>query len=244
MKIGIYGDSFACSHKESTQIAWFNLLPNIIPNSNMICYGMGATSVYYSYKMFLETYTNFDQIIFLVTEPNRYTKLVELANTRQYFANISHVETLREKYNLRGVDDEILENLKGWFICADDEYNLDMTELMLQNMEKLHDNILFYPCFSNALKPERLTKLGLEQNQSAIDILYRQSQLLARPNYDCAYENVYKISCHFTEEFNMFFAELLAAKIMNNVWNFDRLNDVQLLHDTSYYMVQTEKTNE
>lgn len=236
MKIGVYGDSFACSYRESLHFAWFNLLTNIIPNSSVLSYGKGATSVYYSYKIFLETYESFDQIIFLVTEPNRYTKLVELDNTSEYFANINHIEAMKKKHNFPSTDDKILENLKGWFISADDEFNIDMTELMLQHMEKSHKNILFYPCFNNSLKPERLVKLGIKQNQSIIDILCRQGQLLTYPGYDCSYENQYKISCHFTEEFNMFLAELLSDKIMNNIWNYNKIDDVKLKHDLQYYL--------
>ena len=236
MKIGIYGDSFAASHKESTNIAWFNVLPKLISNSNTVSYGMGATSVYYSYKLFLETYTNYDQIIFLVTEPGRYTKPVTFLNFPEgwYFGNITHVENLLKKDTISGIDKKMLEHLLGWFFCADDDFHTDANELMLRHIETLHEKVLFFPCFNNSLKPDRLHKLGLKNNQNAITILFRQIELLK--DFDSSNENLNTISCHLTEEFNLFLAEVLATKLLTNIWNFDKLNDIKLIHDTNYYL--------
>jgi hypothetical protein len=116
VRIGIYGDSFADTTENDSQIfAWFNLLPEYLPNCTTESYGLGGTSVYFSYNEFLRTYKNFDYVIFLVTTPNRYTKKVCNVDGRNtYFHSLQQVESYL-KNNPNSNSRNILENLIGWF---------------------------------------------------------------------------------------------------------------------------------
>ena len=239
MKIGVYGDSFACQHTtvESATITWYNMLANFIPNSTVKSYGWGATSLFYSYKSFLKTYHEFDKIIFLVTNPDRYTKEVEFTTGRkEFFANIFHTDhILKNNKDLSSIDIRIINDLKGWFMSLDSEYNSLMSEFMIQNMEKLHNDIIFFPCFPSSLTDERLNMYKLTSSMNMINIFDRQKQLLNNADLWAMDESKEHISCHLSEEFNLFVAKLFANKILKNQWNWHEMYDVKLTHDLNYY---------
>lgn len=66
MKIAIYGDSYGCTYpKDSTlndQLPWVELLKDHVDVAN---YSVGGSSLYYSYKMFLENNHIYDKNIIL-----------------------------------------------------------------------------------------------------------------------------------------------------------------------------------
>ena len=66
MKIGIYGDSFASSGDKET--SWGNQLNKFYTVEN---HGRAMTSVEWSVDKFVNTYKNYDKIVFVVTQPSR-----------------------------------------------------------------------------------------------------------------------------------------------------------------------------
>jgi hypothetical protein len=147
MKIGVYGDSFADIHsnKHASHFAWHNQLTKLIPGSTVESFGLGSSSLYYSYCKFLETHDQFDIIIFLVTESNRYTKRVcDIAGSDRYFSNMLQVEHFLQSNDTKSKDKPTLEFLKGWFMMEDAEYNAAMADLMIEKMTGLHKNIIFF----------------------------------------------------------------------------------------------------
>lgn len=77
--LGIYGDSFTDpiiyneNFKHLENNAWVNLLKN---NYNVTLYGMGGTSIYYSYSLFKNSHHLHDKILFLTTSPYRWPVLL------------------------------------------------------------------------------------------------------------------------------------------------------------------------
>lgn len=240
MKIAVYGDSFACVHpdfKSACAFAWFNLLQELLPESSITSYGKGASSVYYSYKKFLETHDQYDIIIFLVTEPNRYPKeYLDSNNNSHHFHSLAGIEHFMLT-NKSMVDTRFLENLKGWFIMNDDEYALDMSELMLKDIENIRPNTIFFPCFTNSMIQERMDKCD---NISMFKILHMQfDKLNAVINvYDTMRDNDERLSCHFTPEFNKAIANSFAKRISTGQWNWNDLNNITLTNDLNYYYVK------
>jgi hypothetical protein len=73
MKIGIFGDSYADEdiHNDIAKYpSWVKLLRSN-KHFEINSFGMSGTSLYYSYKQFLNNHKNFDKIIFVVTVPGR-----------------------------------------------------------------------------------------------------------------------------------------------------------------------------
>lgn len=254
MRIGVYGDSFASSHTQSRDIAWYNILKKLIPCEDVKSYGISGTSLWYSYKKFLETYQEFDTIVFLVTDPSRYTKTVRDDNEQnRFYCNLTGVEIELKSTNLSQELKRTLENLRGWYISGDDEYNLQMSELMLRDMESKCKNIIFFPCFQNSMTKERielckLPNMSLKVKKSTVsftvnllDVLTKQAQLLGLDSTTVVNERFERISCHMTEEFNNFFAKVIAKKILNNVWDWSNFDNVKLKNNYNYYFNNDNK---
>lgn len=236
MRLGIYGDSFAASHTQSQNIAWYNILAKLVSAKSVVSYGLGATSLYYSYKKFLITHQEFDKIVFLVTEPLRYIKQIYIdSNIPIFHSNLYGVEKELESSNLSYEARRTLENLKGWYLSSDDEYNLQMSELMLRDMETIHENIIFFPCFDTSMTSGRKNKCGLPDNANLMSVLGKTAQLLYRKAVDAGNENQEHISCHMTEEFNRFFAETVANKMLNNYWDWSDFQNIKLNRPYEYY---------
>jgi hypothetical protein len=240
MKIGVYGDSFAdTTETPSLDFAWYNQLANLIPNSTVTSYGLGSTSVYYSYKKFLETYMEFDIIIFVVTEPGRYTKRIEnIVNADRYFHNLHFVEYFLQNNILSSSDAKLLNRLKSWFIMNDDEYNIDMSELMLRDMETVtNTKIIFFPCFNTSMTQERRMKCEIPNHISFTDLLTKQLNLfgIGSLSYATPKENENTIACHLTTEYNHAVATMFCKKILENVWDWSLLEDIKLVHAKDHY---------
>ena len=102
-------------------------------------------------KEFLKNYTKHDLIIFAVTHPDRYTKRFNWCDKPKNIINngyISNYETVIDFKNkaTNEQDKKMLTHLEGWYVVSNEVYNDDMHELMLQHMESLHKNIIFYLC--------------------------------------------------------------------------------------------------
>lgn len=241
MKIGIYGDSFADHHTDSKHIAWYNILSNYIPGSTVTCYGKKSTSVYYSYKKFLETYSEFDKVIFLITNPDRYTKeLTFSTGEKRFFPSIVHLfPNALANIIKTNIDKKIIDDLRGWFISVDTEYNELMTEFIMRDIEKLHSNVVFFPCFNNSINDKRKAMHGLTDEMYMINIQNRQTQLLNTTDHKLQNgtrrESRTNMAAHLGEEFNLFVAKLFANKILNNEWNWEELYKVELKHDLDFY---------
>ena len=237
MRIGVYGDSFAESYPATKHFAWFNQLPKFIPGAKVKSYGKGGSSVFYSYTQFLQTHLSFDFIIFLVTDPNRYTKSMMIDGDHVLPHSLSEVEHLLKTKNVSSTEQEILESLKTYFIeLMDEDYNTQMTELMLTHIERVNPNIIFFPCFPNSFLKSRIAKAGLPVTGNTLGhIAKKQSDILGIYDLGNYQENTNAISCHFTEEFNLGVAELFATKIKHDIWNWKAINRIKLEHDKNYY---------
>ncbi len=230
MKIGIYGDSFAETYPQSKHFAWFNLLTHYIPNARIKSYGKAGTSVFYSYKLFLQTYQTFDVVIFLVTDPNRYTKPMIIDGNDLYPHSIRQIELMLANESISKQDKILLENLRNYYISIiDEEFNAFANELMLQKIETLHKKVIFFPCFPNAMSTERQNKSGLFHTKNTMGhITQMQSNKLKVDNIGFYEENPSKISCHLTEEYNHAVAQFFATKIKDDVWLWNLLDNVKL----------------
>lgn len=243
MRIGIYGDSFASPHNtdQSKNISWVSVLKTLIPNCDIENHGRGATSVFYSYKKFLQTCSNYDKIIFLITNPDRYTKEVKLSTTSTYISSINQtdIDNLNtfvgsSKDKLTPTDYKILNDLKGWFMSTDSEFNLNMTELMMKDMEKIHNDIIFFPCYSYSISLDQRFQYGLSDNMYMNNLYKRQAELLNIEPWSMN-ESMTNIANHLGEEFNLFIAKVFANKIMNNCWDWSDVVNVKLNHELNYY---------
>ena len=115
MKIGIYGDSFAAHNGLGVDHQWPIILGKNITGSNITNYAKSSTSVYYSYKQFLNNYHKHDINIFLVTNPYRYTKPFIDTRREILLGSLHGVESYKKQNikKLSSIDIKILDDMIG-----------------------------------------------------------------------------------------------------------------------------------
>lgn len=232
MKIALYGDSFAYS-KYPLDTSWYSLLGKKL-NCTVDTYGIEGSSVYHSYKQFMKSHSGYDLVIFLVTQPTRYYRDVSLStNETLNFHAIQAIEWCRENNKLLNEDDlEKLDNVEGWYKASDIEYSIDMTELMMDKIKSIRDDVIFVPCFPNSFT-EKWKKL--EPNTvPLIELFFRQTALLwDQPDvqFDMfTRENPELISAHLGPEFNEYFCSVVCDRIFTGKWDFSDYKNVTLHH--------------
>lgn len=238
MRIAVYGDSFAIAHPEYKELAWYNMIQEILPGCSVTSYGKGASSVYHSYKKFLETQHLYDKVIFLVTEPNRYTKgYVDVDNIEHHFQSLAGVEDFIRS-NESTVDKNFLQNLRGWFMVNDDQFTEDMTELMIKEINNINPNTIIFPCFPNSMKQERMRE---HNDISMFNIFKMQCNKL---NINCNIYTTHRdneklLFCHFTVELNRAIANVFARRITTGIWDWSEIYNITILNNLDYYIKRT-----
>lgn len=256
MKIGIYGDSYADSNNVSNPTNWFNSLSNKIQNDSQLAktisddishikvdnYAKAGSSLYFSYKNFLKTNSNYDLVIFFATEPNRYPVKFQPSNipgSYFYITSVPHVEQLEESLSQSLTSEEklFLQNLKGWFNASNEEYNQDVSSIILDNIEKMHPNVLIYPCFTNSFTSERFKKYKLDQYLHPLHSFWHRQLELFEIDYNgfVALEKD-TLSGHLTPEFNEYISQILFSKLKTGKWDHKGFFDIKIkLPKTHYY---------
>jgi hypothetical protein len=237
MNIGIYGDSFAEFNDSCPNFHWSVKLSKKFDNCHPEHYGEPGSSIFYSYQKFLKKYKKQDLIIFMVTDPCRFTTKINVNDEPvwiNYLNTLDHYE--KEHSDLSKTDIAMLTNLRGWFLSSDHEFLKTVSELMLSHMHMLHDNIIFFPCFSESFD---CAKYNFPKDQCMYNYVLRARTLLNLPteNWDMKTEVSKNIAQHLTPEFNDFVAEVLYNKITTGVWDFSKLENVKLQHTKEQYYI-------
>lgn len=235
MKLAVYGDSFgyACPGEKSEKFLWCNLLAEKL-NGKIKNFCAVGSGVYGCYEEFLKTYHDFDLCIFLVTNPDRYYKTVEIAGRKRFISGMSQIEFFRKNFDLSYSEKNKLNWLEGWYMCSDPMYNRRMTDFILDDIRKRKPNTIIYPCFENSLNPNYIS----EKILSFKELLNHQLIALKidTDNFDILnYENYDNISAHFAEPYNVFIADMFYKKIITNVYDITELDNIKLDTSVGYY---------
>lgn len=221
MSIGIYGDSFASTRKETYRFAWYNLLAEKL-NTHVYnyedniynTYGHPATSTFFSYKKFLKYHDKHEYNIFVASDSGKYTKFVDLHVERGPVPvpGINSLEWHINDTGLRYDAKEKLENIKAWLLVSDDEFMHTVQELILQDMErKAGKNLIILASdidqtYCEARKETSCANFGL---WALANQMYKDMGVTDETRKYVLDEKKDKISCHLSEETNHVLADLL-----------------------------------
>lgn len=210
--IGLYGDSFTGNIEcESIKYHWSTKLAEHY-NCNVTNYGESGTSIYFSYKKFLETYNKHDCHIFLVTHRGRYIKRVLLKDgSTPHVSNLAMVKYLNEK-----ILEPKYNDLMGWYVCSDDEYEKDIQRLMLHEIQEMAPDTIFVPAFTRELSEKLVYDLCLMDLQMVQAVHYGKSVESIR-NYS---EDDKLMSGHFCPEMNNLLFDIIRTRIEKKVWDW------------------------
>lgn len=215
--IGVFGDSYTGqADGPSAKYHWSTLLAKHY-DCEMKNYGTGGSSIYFSYKQFLENHHKHDLNIFLITETSRYIKPVTLYSGKEiYIPSISVLDQ-----NKDDIYSHKQEDLRGWFMVSDETYNNDMAYLMLEKIYTISGNTIFISCFGNWLSTQ-IKEYILEKD--AIDFwnLYAyQAKLFGFDPFELVNkytENNLVISGHLVPEIHELVSEKIINRISTGVW--------------------------
>jgi hypothetical protein len=247
MRIGVYGDSFANQPHHDMNMHWSMLLKNLLKAEVVDNHGVSGSSIYYSYKKFLDTYTKNDYNIFVVSQPNRYYKHVKLPTMMDNTYHLGGVYNIEKsikqhQHNPNCANDiDTLLKIKTWVEATDDEYANDFADLMLEKMHNLDSNIILISGFEpgkyikNKYGSNNLTDYlsafihYLDTNQEEPVWFYKYTE---RKN---------KIAGHFNIEYNIAIAKLIKNKIETNIFDWSILDNVRPTGKTEDYYEKIEQ---
>lgn len=233
MKIGLYGDSYGVTKNLDT--SWPNLLSKKL-ECEIDNYSLPGASMYYTYTKFVETCHKYDTVIFLVTDPLRYPVEVDFSDNippaARRVGGLAVVDSVRTRFkdNLTTLDNQLLNDVEGWYKAAHLPYVHLVNELFLDKVLSLHSNVILYPCFESSVSDKHLN--GVDVKYCLFNLFVRQLKELGFPMnidsiiYAGGNENPNVISGHLVPEFNEVFAEVMYNRTKNNKWDFNSIEQV------------------
>lgn len=259
MKIGIYGDSYASANSKEA-VKWFELLADKLKTGQPIkkpwwklfgkeidikpvdieltIYSRAGSSFFYTYQKFLQHHADNDLNIVLATGSGRYPHVVSVQNRDFVITSEPHVEQIVKMLDgkITVSDMRKLADVKAWFRASKGEFNITMQELMLEKIEKLHSNTLYYPCFADSFSKERFKSYELDQNFNVMHTMWhRQLELLGLSSDSIGLAETNNLCGHLGPEFNEFFAEMLYKRIQTGKWDHSGLLDITLTKPLEFY---------
>lgn len=241
MKLGVYGDSYADAKDKSSPICWYNILAKSFGyNTSVDNYATAGSSLYYSYKNFLSTHKNYDLIIFLATEPHRYPISFSPKNIKItfYITSVPHIEQILSSFDKKLTEEEIefLLNLKGWFHASNQQYNLEMADIILNNIEQIRNDVIIYPCFFQSFTKERFEKYSLDPDLHPMHSFWiRQLELLNIDVEGFTALEKNTLAGHLTPEFNEYIAKMFLSKIKTGKYDHSGLFDIVIKEEKTHF---------
>lgn len=249
MTIGIYGDSFTKSHKQSKHFAWYTLLAEKLnttvynyETNEEDTYGLGASSTFYAYKKFIKYHHLHEYNIFVASYAQKYPKLVRLTNEEDNLVPISGINSL-EWYltdpSVTAGGKELLNRIKSWFLVNDEEYMTTAQELMLQDIERKCGKNVIILCsnieesFCQERREKSCVNFGL---WDLVNLMYTEIGINHNNRERTHNEKQDKISCHLTETTN----HVLADMIYNHINTGEKIimpDTIPHKHTWEYYYI-------
>lgn len=230
--LGIYGDSFGTYslsgnplyRHRGLQCHWSSLLSKEL-NCLLTNYALSGSSVYYSYKKFLETFLQHDLCIFLVTEPSRYIKPLDFSFSKNAcITNQVQIDNWKKtRHNYTTDDVNLLDKLSNWFELMDQDYHYDISELIVDRVMSLHTNVVIIPCYEISLRdPYRKVKnMAAEVNLCSLYYKQMDELNLSDEGMNITWvENCEYISGHLTPEYNKIAYENISYYLKNKYWDW------------------------
>lgn len=234
MTLGIYGDSFGTQFMPSNNYKfWIDDVSKKL-NVEYKNYCEPASSLFYTYNLFLKTHSLHDKIIFLITLPYRFTKPIKLS-VRDFHFHISGVHNIvqiRKRYtNLTEIDKETLKLLEHWFVLMDDEFYKVSHELIVNDIVNKRPDVIIIPCFRDSLTTDQFKMAGFEHFDCLNDLIQLQLQSLGvvNLNWEEYVDNLNILSGHLTPELNEILGQLVYSRIVNGKWG--RFPTKQIKHE-------------
>jgi len=244
MTIGLFGDSFGDWENNPEQhfngfplktLSWPYLVA-AQTQSKCINTCQGGASLYYSYNQFLKHANQCNTIIFLLTNPGRYTlpMLFKYALPNRIHPNSLHtIEYWLKKKEITDDERDKLLYLKGFYMSLDFEWEHTSCKLLIKEIKRLREDTIFISCFDLYYKDI------LGDDSVSLESIHRlQFKSLGIKLTDYLEIDSYgekKVTCHFTPETNKLVADCVIDSIQRKKWTCNLPNYIPHQYDWKEY---------
>lgn len=228
MEIAVYGDSFADARNifyTENDFSWTNCLRK--KGYNVTNYGKCASSLFYSYRQFIDTHEKFDKIIFLLTGRGRFEVqgLPENDSSITY-GMIDDLMNNREGFN--STQKEIVNACLSYYkYVLDDKKEELFHNLLVKEIQRIRPDGLYIPCFPNCYQGQ--------EEKNIIDLDYFSL-------FDHTYFNIKPSGpddrryCHMNEGNNQMLADRIDQWLHTNQFSLTKEDAVNpIVQNPEYY---------
>ena len=224
LSVGIFGDSFAAPADRHVTPGWPEILTD---NYTVTNYARRGSSLYWSYKNFIEYEDNFDITIFVVTQPGRISLAEDVVPPGGSGMNLMHVAANRIEDSLVRIaemrklnNDSIWKSWEKIYNCVkmyytyvhDRERGELFHNMIVNKLTEFNDNIII-PAFP------------IHRDEPCMRDIYRlenEAWNIDSTTLDSMYHD--KRNCHMTYDNNKIFAEMLDTYIKSDRKNAFKIN--------------------
>lgn len=224
MNIAIYGDSWGSLklNEPHSYLGWPEILNNQL-NIKVFNFSVVGSSLYYSYKKFINSYKYYDVNIFLMTSPGRLyiPDMPVYADSAKHVSGLSNVLERKEFLKKANIDRPVKEHIEKindalelyYVYLHNHERDKDFGNALMFYAKSLTNNTIFIPCFEHTDYPVSLIDIyDMENRVTGISEKYllKGIQMNSIVNGKCLRDNRV---CHLTKRNN----EILAEKIIDAI---------------------------
>lgn len=205
MKIAVFGDSYADETMNESIAGYPSWVRLLRKTYNLECFGKAASSLYYSYKLFLSKNSNFDKVVFVTTGPGR----VEIPN----YIKISNAE-YKFVPNLVTAQNRLLH---GLFYTEEEKKVLEAICMYYQYLIDFEKEKYLHRLMINDIlniRPDTILINGFYIDQSEprlVDISKRELKTSGFPDEAFNWRDLRP--CHFSKRTNEFVSEKVKSWI-------------------------------
>jgi hypothetical protein len=234
MKVAIYGDSHAASIHERSINDDISYVEMLYHKYDLTNFGIGGSSLFYSYNEFLKTEKDFDKIVFLVTSPGR----IHLNPINHPTLNLSHLhvtgigqaEWYTEEYSNSSENKKVFQTIKDYILYVQNNKQESVFhELMIQNIKRLRPDALIIEALEFAFSKDTDFSFWNLTNWLELDI----------------YRNFYDLRhCHLSKEKHIILYEMIEENIKTGKHiDYNRLMNVKPSKTFEDYFNKNIKVN-
>ena len=226
MKIGIFGDSWASEFLDEPHnyLGWPEILAKQ-PGYEVTNFAVPGSSLYYSYKEFLENYKNYDINIFLITSYGRmYVQSMPEANQKKIAKHIPNLINIGiRKKQLTATMNQVMKIYdameKYYEYIQNDEYDALVDKALVYHAKSISTNTIFIPCFHGYDEFSLIDLFEMENHSIGVYEKYSSKNIYLNIEYDGKMLTDTRV-CHMTKVNNELFAEKLIKAIEEKNYSF------------------------
>lgn len=208
MKIGLFGDSYACLTLDKGE-AWFESR-EILDSYTIESYAKKGSDITWSYKSFLKNHSKYNKNIFIVTESTRHSFVV--GPHTLHVSNIDTIDYISEQIKDLKIKN-ILQSLKTHYLysLSLEVYDFGLAGIVERIKEIRPDTIIVYGFYNHSI--EKITQSNFYLSQVS---------MMELNQFGINFDQMKKLgtgegrSAHMTKENNNVFAKYIKNRLDGN----------------------------